>query len=417
MIDLTEDQIERYSRHILLQDVGLEGQEKILNARVLIVGAGGLGAPAAMYLAAAGVGHIGIVDADVVDLSNLQRQIIHFTKDVGQPKVESAKEKMLAINPDVEVTTYHEFMDSSNAKKIIEPWDFVIDGTDNFPVKFLINDACVMLGKAFSHGGILRFRGQTFTHVPGSACYRCFFKEPPPAGAVPTCSQAGVLGAIAGMLGTIQAAEALKYILGVGELLVERDTRHLVAVSIVLAVADVVYLSLRINERLVSVDVVYKLAVLLVLQLLQFLRAAYQLVYHTLKDSVEVVHNEGFLARGLIVTGGVEVEEGIQQCPQVLEVIPKILATDVSHSPFSKARVQVALNLRDAHQVVWNIAQLYRELEFVPQVFEDRVVDDNQFLVNVDDLVLDLQVQVIRLAIDKERVFGHRFVPVDCSLA
>ena len=204
MIDLTEDQIERYSRHILLQDVGLEGQEKILNARVLIVGAGGLGAPAVMYLAAAGVGHIGIVDADVVDLSNLQRQIIHFTKDVGRPKVESAKEKMLAINPDVEVTTYHEFMDSSNA------------------VKFLINDACVMLGKAFSHGGILRFRGQTFTHVPGSACYRCFFKEPPPAGAVPTCSQAGVLGAIAGMLGTIQAAEALKYILGVGELLTNR---------------------------------------------------------------------------------------------------------------------------------------------------------------------------------------------------
>ena len=133
MIELTEDQIERYSRHILLQDVGLEGQEKILNARVLIVGAGGLGAPAAMYLAAAGVGHIGIVDADMVDLSNLQRQIIHFTKDVGQPKVESAKEKMLAINPDVEVTTYHEFMDSSNAKKIIEPWDFVIDGTAALP--------------------------------------------------------------------------------------------------------------------------------------------------------------------------------------------------------------------------------------------------------------------------------------------
>ena len=148
MIELTEDQIERYSRHILLQDVGLEGQEKILNARVLIVGAGGLGAPAAMYLAAAGVGHIGIVDADVVDLSNLQRQIIHFTKDVGQPKVESAKEKMLAINPDVEVTTYHEFMDSSNAKKIIEPWDFVIDGTDNFPVKFLINDACAALPRS-----------------------------------------------------------------------------------------------------------------------------------------------------------------------------------------------------------------------------------------------------------------------------
>ncbi|EFI70780.1 MULTISPECIES: HesA/MoeB/ThiF family protein [Segatella] len=221
-MELTEEQIERYSRHILLQDVGVEGQEKINNARVLIVGAGGLGAPAAMYLAAAGVGHIGIVDADVVDLSNLQRQIIHFTKDVGVKKVESAKEKMLAINPDIEVTTYHEFLYSDNAREIIKPWDFVIDGTDNFPVKFLINDACILENKAFSHGGILRFNGQTFTHIPGSACYRCFFKEPPPAGAVPTCSQAGVLGAIAGMLGTIQAAEALKYILGVGDLLTNR---------------------------------------------------------------------------------------------------------------------------------------------------------------------------------------------------
>ena len=222
MFDFSEEQIQRYSRHILLQDVGVEGQEKILNARVLIVGAGGLGAPAALYLAAAGVGHIGIVDADVVDLSNLQRQVIHFTKDVNVPKVESAKEKMLAINPDVEVTTYYQFLDSTNAEEIIAPWDFVIDGTDNFPVKFLINDACVRLGKPFSHGGILRFRGQTFTHVPGSACYRCFFKQPPPAGAVPTCSQTGVLGAIAGMLGTIQAAEALKYVIGIGDLLTDR---------------------------------------------------------------------------------------------------------------------------------------------------------------------------------------------------
>ncbi|MBR1687779.1 MAG: molybdopterin-synthase adenylyltransferase MoeB [Prevotella sp.] len=222
MYDFSESQIERYSRHILLKDVGVEGQEKILGARVLIVGAGGLGAPAALYLAAAGVGTIGIVDADVVDLSNLQRQIIHFTRDVGTPKVESARQKMQAINPDVKVETYHEFLDSANARQIIEPYDFVIDGTDNFPVKFLINDACVMAGKAFSHGGILRFNGQTFTHLPGTACYRCFFKEPPPAGAVPTCSQAGVLGAIAGMLGTIQAAEALKYITGIGQLLTNR---------------------------------------------------------------------------------------------------------------------------------------------------------------------------------------------------
>ena len=195
MIDLTEEQIQRYSRHILLQDVGVEGQEKLLKGKVLIVGAGGLGAPVAMYLAAAGVGTIGIVDADVVDLSNLQRQIIHFTADVDKPKVLSAKEKMEAINPDVKVVTYQEFLSANNALDIINNYDFVVDGTDNFPVKFLINDACVMAGKPFSHGGILRFHGQTFTHLPGTACYRCMFKEPPPVGSVPTCSQAGVLGA------------------------------------------------------------------------------------------------------------------------------------------------------------------------------------------------------------------------------
>jgi molybdopterin/thiamine biosynthesis adenylyltransferase len=222
MIDLTEEQIQRYSRHILLQDVGVEGQEKLLKGKVLIVGAGGLGAPVAMYLAAAGVGTIGIVDADVVDLSNLQRQIIHFTADVDKPKVLSAKEKMEAINPDVKVVTYQEFLSANNALDIINNYDFVVDGTDNFPVKFLINDACVMAGKPFSHGGILRFHGQTFTHLPGTACYRCMFKEPPPVGSVPTCSQAGVLGAIAGMLGTIQAAEVLKYLTGVGELLTNR---------------------------------------------------------------------------------------------------------------------------------------------------------------------------------------------------
>ena len=222
MIDLTEEQIQRYSRHILLQDVGVEGQEKLLKGKVLIVGAGGLGAPVAMYLAAAGVGTIGIVDADVVDLSNLQRQIIHFTADVDKPKVLSAREKMEAINPDVKVVTYQEFLSANNALDIINNYDFVVDGTDNFPVKFLINDACVMAGKPFSHGGILRFHGQTFTHLPGTACYRCMFKEPPPVGSVPTCSQAGVLGAIAGMLGTIQAAEVLKYLTGVGELLTNR---------------------------------------------------------------------------------------------------------------------------------------------------------------------------------------------------
>ena len=222
MYDFTEEELLRYSRHILLKDVGVEGQEKIRNGKVLVVGAGGLGAPVALYLAAAGVGTIGIVDGDVVDLSNLQRQVIHFTGDVGHPKVESARDKMLAINPNVKVNTIREFLISDNALDIIKDYDFIVDGTDNFPVKFLINDACVMAGKPFSHGGILRFEGQTFTHLPGTACYRCLFKSPPPANAVPTCSQAGVLGAIAGMLGTIQAAETLKYLTGVGELLTNK---------------------------------------------------------------------------------------------------------------------------------------------------------------------------------------------------
>jgi molybdopterin/thiamine biosynthesis adenylyltransferase len=219
MFDFTEEDLQRYSRHILLQDVGVEGQEKIRNGKVLVVGAGGLGAPVALYLAAAGVGTIGIVDGDVVDLSNLQRQVIHFTPDVNRPKVQSAKEKIQLINPNVKVNTYQEFLAADNALDIIKEYDFVVDGTDNFPVKFLINDACVMAGKPFSHGGILRFEGQTFTHLPGTACYRCMFNSPPPAGSVPTCSQAGVLGAIAGMLGTIQAAETLKYLTGVGQLL------------------------------------------------------------------------------------------------------------------------------------------------------------------------------------------------------
>ncbi|MCE1197721.1 MAG: molybdopterin-synthase adenylyltransferase MoeB [Marinilabiliales bacterium] len=221
-MDFTEDQIQRYSRHILLQDVGPEGQEKISQAKVLMVGAGGLGAPAALYLAAAGVGTIGIIDGDVVDLSNLQRQIIHFTPDVGKAKVTSAQEKINLLNPDVRVEVYPYLLNASNALEIIGKYDFVVDGTDNFPVKFLINDACVLAGKPFSHGGILRFQGQTMTWLPGHACYRCVFQAPPPPNLVPTCSEAGVLGAIAGMLGTIQAAEALKFITGVGELLTDR---------------------------------------------------------------------------------------------------------------------------------------------------------------------------------------------------
>jgi molybdopterin/thiamine biosynthesis adenylyltransferase len=224
MIDFTAEQIERYSRHILLQDVGVEGQERIINSKVLVIGAGGLGAPVLLYLAAAGVGRLGIIDGDVVDLSNLQRQVIHFTPDLGKPKVESAKEKIKLINPDVNVVTYHDLFSATNAFDIIRDYDFIVDGTDNFPVKFLINDACVLAGKPFSHGGILRFEGQTMTYLPGTAaaCYRCVFHSAPPPDAVPTCSQAGVLGAIAGMLGTIQAAEVLKFITGTGELLTNR---------------------------------------------------------------------------------------------------------------------------------------------------------------------------------------------------
>lgn len=216
----TDEQIERYSRHIILKEVGVKGQKKLLNAKVLIIGAGGLGSPAALYLAAAGVGTIGIADADEVDLSNLQRQVIHQTADLGKAKVISAKEIMEAINPDVKVIPYRTFVSSENIEDLIKDHDFVIDGTDNFPAKFLINDACAMAGKPFSHGGIIRFQGQLMTYVPGeSPCYRCVFKNPPPKDAVPTCKQAGVIGAMAGVIGCLQAMEAIKYILGKGDLL------------------------------------------------------------------------------------------------------------------------------------------------------------------------------------------------------
>jgi len=220
---LTESQIERYSRHIILKEVGGKGQQKLFDGRVLIIGAGGLGAPIALYLAAAGVGTIGIADADDVDLSNLQRQVIHFTQDIGKPKVESAREKMESINPDVKVVTYKEWISAANIADIIAGYDFIIDGTDNFAAKFLINDACVLAGKPYSHGGILQFDGQTITIKPNeSACYRCIFPEPPPREAIPTCSQAGVIGVLPGVLGTIQATEAIKYLLGKGDLLTNR---------------------------------------------------------------------------------------------------------------------------------------------------------------------------------------------------
>lgn len=216
----SNEQLERYSRHIILKEVGAKGQKKLLNAKVLIIGAGGLGAPAAMYLAAAGIGTIGIADADEVDLSNLQRQIIHATEDVGKAKVQSAKETMNRMNPDVTVNTYRTFVSSENIMELIADYDFIIDGTDNFPAKFLINDACVMAKKPFSHAGIIRFKGQLMTYVPGEGpCYRCVFKNPPPKDAVPTCKQAGVIGAMGGVIGSLQAMEAVKYILGVGDLL------------------------------------------------------------------------------------------------------------------------------------------------------------------------------------------------------
>jgi molybdopterin/thiamine biosynthesis adenylyltransferase len=220
---LTDEQIERYQRHIALKEVGGKGQQKLLKGRVLIIGAGGLGAPAALYLAAAGVGTIGLADADAVDLTNLQRQVIHFTPDIGKAKVDSAREKMAAINPDVTVNTHQEWVRAGNIMGIIGGYDFVIDGTDNFAAKFLINDACVLAGMPYSHAGILRFDGQTITVRPGeSACYRCIFPAPPPKDAIPTCSQAGVLGVLPGVLGVIQATEAIKFLLGKGELLTGR---------------------------------------------------------------------------------------------------------------------------------------------------------------------------------------------------
>jgi len=221
-MSFSDEQLERYSRHIILKNVGIEGQEKICRGKVLIIGAGGLGSPAALYLAAAGVGTIGLVDGDVVDRTNLQRQVIHFTPDLGKPKVISAQEKIRQINPEVKVNAYHTLALAHNIGDLIKDYDFVIDATDNFPAKFLINDACVLSQKPFSHGGILRFDGQTMTYVPGTTCYRCVFPAPPPKNLVPTCSQAGVLGAVAGMLGTIQAAEALKYLTGAGELLTDK---------------------------------------------------------------------------------------------------------------------------------------------------------------------------------------------------
>lgn len=218
---LREDQIERYSRQIILPNIGGKGQEKLLKAKVLIIGAGGLGSPCALYLASAGIGKIGIVDSDKVELNNLQRQILHSTDKVATAKVESAKERLKGINPDVEVATYNTRLTSENILDIIKDYDIVVDGSDNFPTRYLVNDACVLSKKPLSHGGIFRFDGQAITIIPTKgACYRCLFAEPPPPGLVPSCQEAGVLGAVAGVIGVIQANEVLKYILEIGDLLV-----------------------------------------------------------------------------------------------------------------------------------------------------------------------------------------------------
>ncbi|GAB7141212.1 molybdopterin-synthase adenylyltransferase MoeB [Deferribacterales bacterium RsTz2092] len=213
-----EEELARYSRHIVLQDFGVEGQRRLADSRVLIIGVGGLGSPAALYLAAVGVKEIGIVDGDVVETSNLHRQIIHTTPEIGKEKVQSALWKMSALNPNVNVSTYHTRVDKSNISELIEPYDFVMDCTDNFTIKFLINEACVLANKPFSHGGVSQWSGQTMTIKPRkTACYACVFNAPPPVEAVPTTAVVGLVGVIPGILGTIQVAEAIKVLTGVGE--------------------------------------------------------------------------------------------------------------------------------------------------------------------------------------------------------
>lgn len=219
---MTEEQRLRYSRHLALPEIGVIGQEKLINARVLVIGAGGLGSPVIQYLAGAGVGTLGIADGDCVDVSNLQRQVLHSTPDIGRPKVDSARERVELINPDVKVETYCEFLTSDNIIDVITQYDFVVDATDSFDAKYLINDSCVKAGVPYSHGGISRYEGQTMTILPDSPCLRCLFAGDMPR---PEIVKAGPFGAIAGMLGTIQAAEAIKYITGIGQLLSGRLLR------------------------------------------------------------------------------------------------------------------------------------------------------------------------------------------------
>lgn len=219
---LTEEQVRRYSRHLILPEVGGRGQRKLLASKVLLVGAGGLGSPAALYLAAAGVGTLGIVDFDAVDLSNLQRQILHHVRDVGRPKVESAADTIGDLNPDVTVIPYREALDSSNARRIMSEYDVVVNGSDNFPTRYLVNDACVFLQKPLVDGSIFKFEGQATVFRPGDGCYRCLYPAPPPPGIVPSCAEAGVLGVICGVIASIQGVETIKLLLGIGEPLVGR---------------------------------------------------------------------------------------------------------------------------------------------------------------------------------------------------
>jgi len=220
---LTPEETLRYHRQIILPQVGPAGQERLKNASILIVGAGGLGSPAALYLAAAGVGRLGVVDGDVVELSNLQRQVLHDTPSVGRPKTESACRRVALINPDVTLEEYPVRLDPGNAMRVLDGWDVVVDGSDNFPTRYLVNDACVLLGIPFVYGAIFRFEGQAsvFAHG-GGPCYRCLFRDPPPPDIVPTCAEAGVLGVLPGLVGTIQATEAIKLVLGIGATLTGR---------------------------------------------------------------------------------------------------------------------------------------------------------------------------------------------------
>lgn len=216
----SSEEVKRYDRHLILEGVGASGQEKLKKAKVLIIGVGGLGSPVALYLAAAGVGTIGLVDDDVIDVSNLQRQILYCDTEVGNYKAEQAAEKLKAQNPAIHVEVYRTRITADNIRQIIREYDFVIDGVDNFPAKFLINDACVIEKKPFCHAGVVQFHGQVMTYVPGQGpCYRCIFEEIPTAGTVENASKLGVMGAMVGIIGTIQAMEAMKYILGIGELL------------------------------------------------------------------------------------------------------------------------------------------------------------------------------------------------------